>query len=253
MFVPFIGTTLGAAVVLFFKKDHLDERLEKTLLGFASGIMMAVSFFSLLMPSLEATDMGDFSFLPCVIGFLVGIFFLLVIDMILPHLHRFSDKPEGIKTKRVLSHSLMLFVAVVIHNIPEGAAAGVALLSSESETFLTFGATMAMLLGIAIQNFPEGAIIALPLRAEGMSRFKAFIFGTLSGAVEPIASLVVLLIGELIVPFMPYALSFAGGAMIYVVIEELIPEAAAGEHSNLSTIAFAIGFALMIVLDVLLG
>ena len=246
--IPFLGTTLGAATVFFFKGSHLNVRLEKALLGFASGVMVAASFFSLLMPALDTGDIFS-----TVAGFLSGMLLLLLFDSILPHLHVHSDVPEGLKVKKRLSRTLMMFLAVLLHNIPEGAAAGVAIVSANNGELISDSATLALVIGIAIQNFPEGAIVSLPIREEGKSRLAAFGYGVLTGVVEPLAALMMFLFSGIITPFMPFALAFASGAMLYVVIEELIPEASEGEHSNIATIAFALGFALMMILDVVLG
>ncbi len=246
--IPFLGTTLGAATVFFFKGNELNRKLEKALLGFASGVMVAASFFSLLMPALDTGDIVS-----TVAGFLSGMFLLLIFDSILPHLHVHADKPEGLKTKKRLSKTLMMFIAVMLHNIPEGAAAGVAIVSSASGDLISDATSLALVIGIAIQNFPEGAIVSLPIKAEGKSRLAAFGYGVLTGAVEPLAAMMMFLFSGIIMPIMPFALAFASGAMLYVVIEELIPEASSGTHSNIATIAFALGFALMMVLDVVLG
>lgn len=246
LLIPFIGTTLGSACVFLVQKEKLDERIEKAFLGFASGVMVAASFFSLLLPSL---DSGDITM--AVIGLLSGMGFLLLMDSLLPHLHLHTDEPEGLKTKKRLSKVFMMFMAVTLHNVPEGAAAGIAMVSGTD--IISESASLALLIGIAIQNFPEGAIVALPLRTSGMSRFKAFLYGTATGAVEPVAALLMFAIAPMITPFMPLALSFAAGAMLYVVIEELIPEASVGKHSNIATVAFALGLTLMMVLDVTLS
>lgn len=246
--IPFIGTALGAGCV-FFVKNKINPIIQKTLLGFASGVMVAASVWSLLIPSIEMSDnMGQLSFIPAVVGFLMGIAFLLLMDKLIPHLHLDQDKPEGLKS--TLSKSTMLVLAVTLHNIPEGMAVGVVfagVLSQNSD--ITIAGAFALSVGIAIQNFPEGAIISLPLKSEGVGRGKAFIYGILSGIVEPIGSIITILLAFYIIPILPYLLSFAAGAMIYVVVEELIPESAKGEHSNLGTI----GFAIMMVLDVALG
>lgn len=250
--IPFIGTALGAGCV-FFVKNKINPIMQKILLGFASGVMVAASVWSLLIPSIEMSDnMGQLSFIPAVVGFLMGIAFLLLMDKLIPHLHLDQDKPEGLKS--TLSKSTMLVLAVTLHNIPEGMAVGVVfagVLSQNSD--ITIAGAFALSVGIAIQNFPEGAIISLPLKSEGVGRGKAFIYGILSGIVEPIGSIITILLAFYIIPILPYLLSFAAGAMIYVVVEELIPESAKGEHSNLGTIGFAVGFAIMMVLDVALG
>lgn len=250
--IPFLGTTLGAACVFFLKKA-LSESLQRALTGFAAGVMVAASVWSLLIPAIEqASGMGRLSFAPAVIGFWCGILFLLLLDHVIPHLHRNCEQPEGPKTH--LQRSTMLLLAVTLHNIPEGMAVGVmyaGYLSGNAQ--ITAAGALALSLGIAIQNFPEGAIISMPLRAEGMSKSKAFLCGTLSGIVEPIGALLTILAAQHIIAFLPYFLSFAAGAMLYVVVEELIPEMSQGRHSNLGTLFFAIGFTLMMSLDVGLG
>lgn len=250
--IPFIGTTLGAACV-FFLKNKISPLIEKGLLGFASGVMIAASVWSLLIPAIEmSASKGKFSFIPADVGFAIGIIFLLLMDKIIPHLHLNSDEPEGMKS--TLRKSTMLVLAVTLHNIPEGMAVGVVfagVLTNSSN--ITFAGAFALAIGIAIQNFPEGAIISLPLKSEGKSKGKAFLYGTLSGIVEPIGALITILLTSYIVPLLPYLLSFAAGAMVYVVVEELIPEASQGEHSNIATIGFAIGFLIMMTLDVALG
>lgn len=252
LFIPFIGTTLGAACV-FFLKNEINPLVQKALLGFASGVMVAASVWSLLIPAIDmSSGMGKFAFFPAVVGFALGIIFLLGMDKVIPHLHLNSEKPEG--TKSSLKKTTMLILAVTLHNIPEGMAVGVVfagLLSGHSE--ITVAGAFALAIGIAIQNFPEGAIISLPLKSEGNSRKKAFCYGTLSGIVEPIAAGITLLLIGIITPLLPYLLSFAAGAMIYVVVEELLPEASEGEHTNISTIGFAIGFLIMMTLDVALS
>ena len=251
LLIPFIGTSLGAAAV-FLMKNKVSPKIEKTLLGFASGVMIAASIWSLLIPSLEmAEEQGKIAWLPALIGFFAGVLFLLAIDSIVPHLHLNADKPEGVKS-RFSKISMMLF-AVTIHNIPEGMAVGVAYAGAASgNSGMTIAGAFALSIGIAIQNFPEGAIISLPLKGEGISKGKAFLLGILSGVVEPIGGLITILLASRIVPLLPYMLSFAAGAMFYVVVEELIPEAHSGDHSNLGTIGAALGFALMMVLDVAL-
>lgn len=250
--IPFIGTSLGAACVFFMKKS-MSDTLKRILAGFAAGVMVAASVWSLLIPSLEQAEyMGKWSFVPAVTGFWLGILFLLMLDHIIPHLHVGSDTNEGPKTK--LQKTTMLVLAVVLHNIPEGMAVGVVyagyLTGNESVTVM---GALALSIGIAIQNFPEGAIISMPLRAEGMGKGKAFMNGMLSGIVEPVGALMTIFAAGIIVPALPYLLSFAAGAMIYVVVEELIPELAEGEHSNIGTIFFAAGFSVMMILDVALG
>lgn len=251
LLIPFIGTSLGAAAV-FLMKNKVSPRIEKTLLGFASGVMIAASIWSLLIPSMEmAEEQGKIAWLPALIGFFAGVLFLLAIDSIVPHLHLNADKPEGVKS-RFSKISMMLF-AVTIHNIPEGMAVGVAYAGATSgNSGMTVAGAFALSIGIAIQNFPEGAIISLPLKGEGISKGKAFLLGILSGVVEPIGGLITILLASRIVALLPYMLSFAAGAMFYVVVEELIPEAHSGDHSNLGTIGASLGFALMMVLDVAL-
>ena len=252
LLVPFIGTSLGAGCVLFMKKK-LGTGIQRALTGFAAGVMVAASVWSLIIPAIEqCADLGKWSFLPAFAGFWLGVLFLLLLDRIIPHLHRNAGQAEGLKSR--LGRTAMMVLAVTLHNIPEGMAVGVVyagLLSGGGN--ITAGAALALSLGIAIQNFPEGAIISMPLHAEGQSKGRSFLYGVLSGAVEPVfGALTVLLVG-LIVPAMPYLLSFAAGAMLYVVVEELIPEMSAGEHSNIGVIAFAFGFSLMMALDVALG
>ena len=249
--IPFIGTSLGAALV-FFLKDQLSENIRKVLTGFAAGVMVAASFWSLLQPALENSEsMGKLSFLPAAVGFLIGILFLLFLDMITPHMHM-DQQDEGPKTG--LKRTTKLILAVILHNIPEGMAVGVVYAGWLSGNVgVSQTAALALALGIAIQNFPEGAIVSMPLRAEGMPKAKTFLYGVLSGAVEPIASIITILAASAIVPILPYLLAFAAGAMMYVVVEELIPEMSEGKHSNAGTIAFALGFVLMMILDVTLG
>lgn len=252
LMIPFFGTTLGAATV-FFMKGEINKKIEKLLLGFASGVMIAASVWSLLIPALEmAGDKGKFAFVPAAIGFLLGMGFLLLLDSIIPHLHLDSEKPEGIK--KPLKKTTMLVLAVTLHNIPEGMAVGVTFAGvMVGNSGITMAGAMALALGIAIQNFPEGAIISMPLRGEGGSRSKSFLYGMMSGIVEPIGAVITILLTRQVVPFLPYFLSFAAGAMIYVVVEELIPEAQSGEHTNIGTIGVALGFVLMMTLDVALG
>lgn len=253
LMIPLLGTVLGSGFV-FFMRDEMPPRLQKALLGFASGVMVAASIWSLIIPSMEMVedDMGKMRIIPAVGGFLLGIAFLLVIDFITPHLHLGSNTPEGPKSK--LSRTAMLTFAVTIHNLPEGMAVGVVLAGAlQAGSAISTTAALAMAIGIAIQNVPEGAIISMPMREAGNSKLKSFIIGSLSGIVEPLGGILVILLASTIVPALPYLLSFAAGAMLYVVVEELIPEASEGEHSNLSTIGFAIGFALMMTLDVVLG
>lgn len=252
LLIPFLGTTLGASMV-FLMKNKMNLKFEKILLGFASGVMIAAAVWSLLIPSIEmSSEQNIISWLPATIGFMLGIAFLLILDNIIPHLHLKSKEPEGIKSK--LKKTTMMVLAVTLHNIPEGMAVGVALAGAISKnTFITMTSAIALSIGIAIQNFPEGAIISMPLKEEGISKRKSFIYGTLSGIVEPIGGLLTILLTSLVVPILPYLLSFAAGAMIYVVIEELIPESQVGHHSNLGTIGFSIGFIIMMILDVALG
>ena len=252
LLIPLVGTVLGAGFV-FFMRDTMPAWLQKVLLGFASGVMVAASVWSLLIPSMELSeDMGRMSVIPATAGFLMGMAFLLFIDYITPHLHPGNGQPEGPKAH--LSRTAMLTLAVTIHNLPEGMAVGVVLAGAlQSGTGITAAAALVLSLGIAIQNVPEGAIISMPMRAEGNSRLRSFLIGALSGVVEPIGGLLVILLAGILTPLLPYMLSFAAGAMIYVVIEELIPESAEGEHSNLGTVGFAVGFVLMMVLDVMLG
>lgn len=252
VFIPFIGTAAGAGCV-FFLKNELKPLVQKSLLGFASGVMVAASIWSLLMPSMEmAADMGKFSVVPAAVGFLLGMAFLLVMDEVVPHLHLDHDKPEGPSCG--LGKSLMLVLAVTLHNIPEGMAVGVVFAGMLSEnTGITLMGAFALSIGIAIQNFPEGAIISLPLKESLKSRKKSFLYGAASGIVEPIAAIITIFMASYIEPVLPYLLAFAAGSMVYVVVEELIPESAEGEHSNVGTIGFAAGFVLMMVLDVVLG
>lgn len=250
--IPFVGTSLGAACVLFMKKN-LNHMVQRSLTGFAAGVMVAASIWSLLMPAMEQSEnMGRFSFIPAVTGFWLGVLFLLLLDTITPHLHMNSSKPEGPKSS--LQRTTMLVLAVALHNIPEGMAVGVVYAGWVSgETEITVMGALALSIGIAIQNFPEGAIISMPLCSEGVPKFQSFIYGVLSGVVEPIAALLTIALSEMIIPLLPYLLSFAAGAMIYVVVEELIPEMSEGNHSNIGTIMFTFGFTLMMALDVALG
>lgn len=252
LLTPFFGTALGAACVFFLKKG-LGDRVQRGLTGFASGVMVAASIWSLLIPAMEqSAGVGGWAFLPAVTGFWAGILFLLGLDHLIPHLHQRSQQAEGPRTQ--LQRSTMMVLAVTLHNIPEGMAVGVVyagLLSGEGQ--ITMMAALALSLGIAIQNFPEGAIISMPLRAEGMSKPRAFAGGVFSGAVEPLGALLTILAAGLVVPALPYLLSFAAGAMIYVVVEELIPEMSQGKHSDVGALSFAVGFTLMMALDVALG
>ena len=251
LLIPFLGTALGSACVFFMRKA-LSQSVQKALSGFAAGVMVAASIWSLLDPAMEQAAMGRWAFLPAFAGFWLGIGFLLVLDHVIPHLHRNASTAEGPKSK--LARTTMMVLAVTLHNIPEGMAVGVVyagLLSSSAR--ITAGGALALALGIAIQNFPEGAIISMPLHAEGVQRSKAFGYGVLSGAVEPVFGLLTVLAAGLIVPAMPYLLSFAAGAMLYVVVEELIPDMAAGQHSHVGVLLFSVGFSLMMALDVALG
>ena len=250
--IPVLGTTLGAACVFFLKKT-LSESLQRALTGFAAGVMVAASVWSLLIPAIEqSSSMGRLAFAPAVIGFWCGVLFLLLLDHIIPHLHRNCQQTEGPKAH--LQRSTMLLLAVTLHNIPEGMAVGVMYAGYLSgSTQITAAGALALSLGIAIQNFPEGAIISMPLRAEGMNKPKAFLYGTLSGVVEPIGAVLTILAAQYIIVALPYLLSFAAGAMLYVVVEELIPEMSQGRHSNLGTLFFAVGFTMMMALDVGLG
>ena len=250
LLIPLLGTMLGSAFV-FFMRDEMSVRLQKSLLGFASGVMVAASVWSLLIPAMEA-DSGKWAVMPAAVGFLLGMGFLLLIDELTPHLHIGTDKPEGMRSH--LSKTAMLALAVTIHNLPEGMAVGVVFAGADSgATNISLASAVAVSLGIAIQNVPEGAIISMPMRAAGNSRWRSFLLGSLSGAVEPVGAIAVLLLVSFLMPVLPYMLAFAAGAMFYVVVEELIPEASSGQHSNLSTIGFAIGFVLMMVLDVVMG
>lgn len=252
LLIPFAGTLIGSAFVFFMKKE-MPALLQKALLGFASGIMVAASVWSLLIPSMEmSAGEGICTVLPATIGFIAGMGFLLAVDYLTPHLHIGDESPEGLKAR--ISKTAMLALAVTIHNIPEGMAVGVVIAGSLQDGIgIAPAAAMATAIGIAIQNIPEGAIISMPMRAAGNSRRKSFLIGGLSGIVEPIGAVLVILLASLMTPILPYFLAFAAGAMLYVVVEELIPEASVGQHSNISTIGFAIGFVLMMVLDVVLG
>ncbi|MCR5421667.1 MAG: ZIP family metal transporter [Lachnospiraceae bacterium] len=251
LMIPLLGTTLGSGCVLFMKKE-LNITVQRIMLGFASGVMIAASVWSLLIPAMEQSEnMGSFAFVPAVVGFSLGILFLLFLDNVIPHMHM-DETVEGPKAQ--LKKTTMMVLAVVLHNIPEGMAVGVVfagMLSGQSG--ISSAAAMTLALGIAIQNFPEGAIISMPLKANGLGKGKSMFYGFLSGVVEPVAGLVTVILTGIIVPVLPYLLSFAAGAMIYVVIEELIPEMSEGEHSNKATLAFMVGFCLMMALDVALG
>ena len=250
--IPFLGTVLGAACV-FFIRGQMKQNLKRGLLAFAAGVMVAASVWSLLLPAIEASEhLGKLSFAPAAVGFWAGILFLFILDKITPHLHLGSQTPEGPRAK--LKRTTMLTLAVTLHNLPEGMAVGVVFAGADNgAAHISLASAVAVSLGIAIQNVPEGAIISMPMRAAGNSRWRSFIIGSLSGAVEPVGAIAVLLLASLLMPVLPYMLAFAAGAMFYVVVEELIPEASSGQHSNLSTIGFAVGFVLMMVLDVVMG
>ena len=252
IFLPFLGTALGAACV-FFLRGGMGRTLQRALTGFAAGVMTAASVWSLLIPAMgQAEHMGKWAFVPAAVGFWIGILFLLLLDRLIPHLHLNSQEAEGPQSS--LSRTMMMVLAVVLHNLPEGMAVGVVLAGWRTgNASLSLAAALTLSLGIAIQNFPEGAIISMPLRAEGVSKPKSFLYGVLSGAVEPIGALPTIAFASFIMPLLPYLLSFAAGAMIYVVVEELIPEMSEGEHSNVGTLLFAAGFVLMMILDVALG
>lgn len=250
--IPFLGTVLGAAMVFLMKKE-MNARLEKLLLGFASGVMIAASIWSLLIPAIEMSEeRGNLTWLPATVGFLLGMGFLLLLDSLVPHIHIDRQEPEGVKSK--LKKTTMLVLAVTLHNLPEGMAVGVTFVGAKlAGTGIAMAGALALSVGIGIQNFPEGAIISMPLRSAGASRKKAFLYGVLSGIVEPVGAILTILLSSCVVPALPYLLAFAAGAMIYVVVEELIPESQSGEHTNIGTVGVAIGFALMMVLDVALG
>lgn len=250
--LPFLGTILGAGCVFFLKRS-LGVQVQRALTGFAAGVMVAASIWSLLIPAMEqGADTGKGAVIPAAVGFWLGILFLLILDRLIPHLHRNADQPEGVKSG--FGRTTMMLLAVTLHNIPEGMAVGVVyagFLTGNVE--ITAAGALALSLGIAIQNFPEGAIISMPLRAEGMKKGQAFLSGVLSGVVEPLGAVLTILAAQFVVPALPYLLSFAAGAMLYVVVEELIPEMSAGKHSNIGTVSFASGFSVMMVLDVVLG
>lgn len=250
--IPFLGTVLGAACVFFMKKS-LGDLVQRALTGFASGVMVAASIWSLLIPAMEqSSQMGKLAFVPAVVGFWIGILCLLLLDRVIPHLHRNSEQAEGPKSQ--LQRTTMMLLAVTLHNIPEGMAVGVVYAGYRSGSVpITAAGALALSLGIAIQNFPEGAIVSMPLRAEGMKKGRAFLGGVLSGVVEPIGAVLTILAAQFVIPILPYLLSFAAGAMLYVVVEELIPEMSEGKHSNIGTIFFAVGFSMMMILDVALG
>lgn len=252
IFIPFLGTALGSACV-FFMRGSMNHLLQRALTGFAAGVMVAASIWSLLIPAIEQSQSkGRLSFLPAAVGFWLGILFLLLLDKTIPHLHMNSSQSEGPKSN--LSKTIMLVLAVALHNIPEGMAVGVVFAGWISGNMnISISGAFALSVGIAIQNFPEGAIISMPLKTEGMKRSRAFGYGVLSGAVEPVGALITIIFASYVVPLLPYLLSFAAGAMIYVVVEELIPEMSEGSHSNIGTLLFAVGFTLMMTLDVALG
>lgn len=248
LLIPFIGTTLGASMV-FFLKNKLNEKLEKLLLGFASGVMVAASVFSLLLPSFEmgAEALPDFSWVPALTGFLIGIFFLLALDSLIPHIHPGTMEEEGRRSS--LKSETKMFLAISLHNAPEGMAVGVSIALFLSGNGTVALPSIALAIGMAIQNFPEGLLVSFPFRNEGKPRWKAFLYGAISGLIEPICALLMIALGAYLTPTLPYLLAFAAGSMLYVVVEELIPEAQKGQHSNLCVLGFAIGFALMMVLD----
>jgi ZIP family zinc transporter len=252
LLLPFAGTTLGSACVFLMKKS-IPSLVQKTLTGFAAGVMVAASVWSLLVPSIEMTGKEGFmSVVPAIAGFMAGILFLLMLDTIVPHQHIDSKQSEGPRTH--LSKTAKLVFAITLHNIPEGMAVGVALAGAmEHNSYMPMAGAVALSIGIAIQNFPEGAIVSMPLRSAGNSRKKSFMMGALSGIVEPIGAILTIMLASFILPILPYLLAFAAGAMFYVVVEELIPETQEGRHSNMGTIGFAVGFMLMMALDVLLG
>lgn len=252
LLIPMAGIILGSAIV-FFTRHQMSELLQKILFGFAAGVMMAAAVWSLLLPSIEmCDDLGKWATVPSALGFMLGIGFLLLIDIITPHLHFGTTKPEGPRSR--LSHTTMLLLAVSIHHLPEGMAVGVVLAGAEhAETGITSMSALIVAAGIAIQNVPEGAIVSIPMRAAGKSRWKSFTLGCLSGAIQPIGAIAVILLSTASIPLLPYMLSFAAGAMLYVVVEELIPEASSGTHTNLSTIGFATGFVLMMMFDTIMA
>lgn len=253
LLIPLVGTTLGAATVFIMKKQ-ISEKINKILLGFASGVMIAASVWSLIIPAIDMSEnLGEFAFAPAAIGLTIGIVFMLILDKIIPHLHYNNNNPEGLKSEKIRKTTMLVF-AVVLHNIPEGMAIGVVFAGATSKgAAITLAGAFALSVGIAIQNFPEGAIISMPLRSEGMGKGKSFLYGFLSGVVEPIGAILTIVFSSFITPAMPYLLSFAAGAMIYVVVEELVPEAANGKHSDIGTIGFAAGFIIMMILDVALS
>ncbi len=252
LLIPFLGTTLGSAMVFLMKKE-INKKVEKVLLGFAAGIMIAASVWSLIIPSIEmAKEQNIIAWIPATVGFLLGILFLLVLDHLIPHLNMHGNNEEGIKAK--LKKTTMRVFAVTLHNIPEGMAVGVAFAGAlVGNSGITMEAAISLAIGIAIQNFPEGAIISMPLKSDGISKAKSFLYGVLSGVVEPIGAIITIILTQAVVPILPYLLSFAAGAMIYVVAEELIPESQTGKHSDIGTLGLAIGFIIMMILDVALG
>ena len=250
--IPFLGTALGSACVLFMRKN-LGAMVQRALTGFAAGVMVAAGIWSLIIPAIDQSQaLGPWAFVPAAAGFWIGVLFLLLLDRIIPHLHMMSDEAEGPRTS--LRRTTMLVLAVVLHNLPEGMAVGVVYAGYlAGRGGITLAGATALAVGIAIQNFPEGAIISLPLHAEGVSKTKSFVYGVLSGAVEPVGAVLTILASAFIIGALPYLLSFAAGAMMYVVVEELIPEMSQGKHSNLGTVMFALGFTVMMALDVALG
>ena len=250
--IPFFGTSLGAAFVFFMRKS-LSDMLQRALTGFAAGVMVAASIWSLLIPAIDqSSEMGKWSFVPATVGFWAGMMFLLMLDTVIPHLHQKSEKAEGPKSQ--LKRTTMMILAVTLHNIPEGMAVGVVYAGwAAGSTQIALTGAVVLSLGIAIQNFPEGAIISLPLKSEGVGTWKAFLYGALSGVVEPIGAVLTIIAAGLVIPALPYLLGFAAGAMLYVVVEELIPEMSAGRHSNSATLMFGLGFTVMMMLDVALG
>ena len=253
LLIPFLGTCLGS-ICVYFMRNELSEHIQKILTGFAAGVMMAASIFSLLIPSIQQeSEMGKWSVMPAFVGLWLGVLFLLLIDTIVPHLHKFAQQSEGIK-KESLSKQMMMLLAVAIHNIPEGMAVGGVFAGYlQGNVYLSFTAALSLSIGIAIQNFPEGAIVSMPMHSKGLSKNKACFYGILSGIVEPLGAILTICFSSVIIPALPYLLGFAAGAMIYVVVEELIPEMMHGNHSNWATIFFSVGFSLMMVLDVALG
>ena len=252
LLIPFAGTVLGAAAV-FLTRDKVSSRVQNALLGFAAGVMVAASVWSLIMPSIELSEhLGKLNWMPPAVGILLGMLFLLALDCFVPHMHPTGTSAEGPSSK--LGRRSMLMLAVTLHNIPEGMAVGAVVAGAmQGNAGISIAAAMALAVGMAIQNIPEGAIISLPLRADGTTRRKSFGYGAFSGIVEPISAALMLLLFEYISPTLPYLLAFSAGAMLYVVVEELIPETQRGEHSNIGTVAFAVGFIIMMILDVALG